>query len=195
MLNRTWVVVATVSILTTLSSQTASAAQKTEEQSQPLKVSIVIASDTLTRQKPAYVTITVENTSGQELDINSICSFKLLSTRVEAIRRNYSVFRDSYWSPLNLSTGTPLKLEIINPALLKKGVVEGRVPKEKLHFGSKQTKTYNLDLTKMLWNASMGSDWPCWNLFEVVPKGVYSLAFEIGSTPSATSNAVTVTIA
>lgn len=185
--------IAGVFILTTLSFQPASLAQKTADQSK-FKVSIVIESDKLSRQKPARVTITIENLSDQELDIKSICAFELLSTRTEAVARKHTVFGDSYWSPVNVSTGTPKQLNIIDPALQKKGVIVGRVPDETLHFGRNEVKTLTLDPTKTLWNASMGNDWPRWNLFEVVPKGRYSLEFSIDSAGSVKSNAVTVII-
>lgn len=184
---------AVVSILTTLSFQSAALAQKTAEPSQ-LKVSVAIESDKLSPQKPARITITIKNLLDQELDIKLTCAFELLSTRTEAVARKHQVFGDSYWSPVNVSTGTPKNLNVIEPELLKKGVVVGRVPDETLHFGRKEAKTFTLDPTKTLWNASIGNDWPRWNLFEVVPKGTYSLNFRIDSAGSLKSNAVTVTI-
>src|SRR5215510_716254 len=118
--------IAVVSILTTLSFQQTSLGQKTADQSQ-LKVSVAIESDKLSRQRPVRVTITIENLSDQQLEIKSICAFELLSTRTEAVARKHEVFGDSYWSPVNLSTGTPKNLTITDPKLQKKGVIVGRV--------------------------------------------------------------------
>ena len=172
----------------------ASSAQKTSDPSQLVKTSLALDAGTLSRQKPAAATVTIENISGREIDLKSICSFELLSMGKEAIGRNHSVFGDSYWSPVNVSTGEPLQLNIIDPKLLKKGVVVGRVPEAVLHFAKDEIKTYNLNLTRLLWNASMGNDWPRWNLFDVVPKGRYSLFFEIESGSHVKSNEVKVSV-
>ncbi len=169
-----------------------SPAQKTAGPSQLVKPSLTIDSDTLSRQKPIIVTVTIENISGRKIDLKSICSFELLSLSKEAAARNRSVFGDSYWSPVNISTGTPLQLNIIEPEMLKKGVVVGQVPEAILHFAKDETKTFHVDLTKVLWNAHTGNDWPRWNLFEVVPKGSYSLRFEIESGGHVKSNEVNV---
>ena len=123
------------------------------------------------------VTVTIENISGQEIDLKSLCSFELLSMSKEAVTRAHRVFGDSYWGPVNMSDGTPLRLEIIDPKKQEKGIVEGRVPKASLHFTKNELKTFKVDLTKLHWNASMGSDWPSWSLFEVVEKGPYALVF------------------
>jgi hypothetical protein len=173
---------------------TASSAQKAADPSQLIKLSVVLDGDTLSRQRLAVATVTVENISGRDIDLKSICSFELLSMRKEAVARNHSVFGDSYWSPVNVSTGEPLQLNIIDPKLLKKGVVVGRVPEAVLRFAKDEIKTYNLNLTKLLWNASMGNDWPRWNLFDVVPKGTYSLFFEIESGGHVKSNEVKVSV-
>ena len=170
-----FILIGIASVLAVVSLHTVSLAQKQAPDSR-LKVSIAIASAQLTRHKPAPVTITIENLSDQEFDFKSMGSFELLSTRSDAIARNHTRFGDSYWSPVNIATGTPNN------------------PDETLHFGGKEVKTFTLDPTKTLWNASMGSDWPRWNLFEKVPKGAYSLEFTIDSAASVKSNALTVTI-
>jgi hypothetical protein len=186
--------VAALLLLVMLSFHKASTAQQFDNTSK-LKVSLTIDSDKLSRQKPARVTITIENLSDQELDIKSVGSFELLSKRAEAVARKHSVFGDSYWSPVNVSTGAPKQLDIIDPELQKKGVVVGRVPEETLRFGATEVKTFTLDPTKTLWNASMGNDWPRWNLFEVVSKGEYFLEFRISSSGgSLKSNAVPIAI-
>jgi len=185
--------IAVASILTILFFQSTSFAQ---QQAAPpeLKITITIESEKLSRRNPAPVTITIENLSSQILDIKSIGSFRLLSTRKEAIARKHFVFGDSFWSPVNIVAGTPKKLEVVDPELEKKGVIVGRVTDETLHFESKEVKTFLIDPTKTLWNAENGNDWPRSNLFDVVKKGVYSLEFSIDSSARVKSNAVTVTI-
>jgi hypothetical protein len=169
-------------------------AQNAVDRSRPIKITLVLDTDTLSRQKSAFATVTLENISGSEIDLKSICSFELLSTNREAVARNYSVFGDSYWSPVDLLTAQPLKLNIIDRNALKKGVVVGRVPEGVLHFTKDEIKTFKLDLTKLLWNASMGNDWPRWSLFESVPKGAYSLLFEVASSVDMKSNVVKVAV-
>jgi hypothetical protein len=149
--------------------------------SQLIKTSVAIDTDTLTPKKPYIVTVTIENISGREIDLKSICSFELLSLDKEAVARVHSVAGDSYWSPVNITTATPLRLDIIEPEMLKKGVVVGRVPDDVLHFALGEARTFKADLVRLFWNASMRNDWPRWNLFEVVPKGAYALRFSIES--------------
>ena len=62
---------AVVFILTTLLFQPVSFAQE-QAQPAPLKISVAIESDQLSRPNPALVTITIENLSSQVLDIKSI---------------------------------------------------------------------------------------------------------------------------
>jgi len=194
MLNKKQYRIAAVCGLLALVFQGSSFAQKSADPSQLIKASVTVDSDTLARQKPGVVTITIANIAGREIHIKSICSFELLSLGKEAVSRNHSVFGDSYWSPINIATGTPLSLNVIDPKMLKKGVVVGRVPEAVLHFAKDETKTFKSDLTKLLWNASMGSDWPRWNLFEVVPKGSYTLLFAIQSGGHVKSNKVKVSV-
>ena len=172
----------------------ASSAQKAADPSQLIKLSLVLEGDTLSRQKPAVATVTVENISGRDIDLKSICSLELLSMRKEAVARGHSVFGDSYWSPVNPLTAEPLTLNIMDPALLKKGVVVGRVPEIVLHFTKGEVRRYSLNPTKLLWNARMGNDWPRWKLFDVVPKGTYSLFFEVESGGHLKSNEVKVSV-
>jgi len=186
--------IAVVCGLLALVFQGSSFAQKGAAPSQLVKASMTVDYDTLAQQKPSVVTVTIANIAGREIDIKSICSFELLSLRKEAVARDHSVFGDTYWSPVDITTGTPLSLNVIDPKMLKKGVVVGRVPEEVLHFAKDETKTYKTDLTKLFWNASMGNDWPRWNLFEVVPKGSYTLLFAIQSAGHAKSNEVKVSV-
>ncbi len=73
-------------------------------------------------------------------------------------------------------------------------MVVGRVPKAAIHFAQDETKTFKVDLTKIFWNAGMGSDWPRWDLFEAVPKGSYTLLLEIQSDGRVKSNEVKVSV-
>ena len=57
--------------------QVAAAQTQSAAAPQKIKTSITIDSTTLSRGKPAIVAITLENTSGQELEISSISSFDL----------------------------------------------------------------------------------------------------------------------
>jgi hypothetical protein len=168
------------------------AAQEKTDPSILIKTSISIDTDKLARQKPAIVSITIENVSGRDIDLTS-SSFELLRIADEAVARNFSVNGDSYWSPFDISTGTPLKL-IVDPKMLKKGVVEGRLPQPVLHLGKDEAKTFRIELSKLLWNGSILSDWPHENLFDVVPTGRYWLVFEISSNGDHKSNRVEVTV-
>lgn len=154
-------------------------AQKRAEPIPLIKASITIDSDTLARTKAGIVTITLENRSGQEIDLKSTCSFQLNRVTKEAVARKHSVVGDSYWGPVNISDGTPLALKIIDPEMQKKGIVVGQVPKPPLHFAKDEIKTFKVDLTKLYWNATMSSIWPKQPLFEVVPTGSYSLQFRM----------------
>src|SRR6185295_3446079 len=126
--------IAVVSILTTLLFQPASFGQ---QKAAELKITIAVGSEQWSRSTPAPVTITIENLSSEALEIKTINSFRLLSTRKVAVARKHEVFGDSFWSPVTLSSGTPTDLKITDQALLKKGVVVGRVPEETLHFEGK----------------------------------------------------------
>ena len=141
-----------------------------------IKASITIDSTTLSRGKPAIVTITLENTSGQELEISSISSFDLRNLSKESVSRKMVIVGDRYWSPVNIFDGTPTQLNIIDPEKLKQGIVVGRVPEVTLKFAKDETKTFKVDLTKTLWNDSMYSVWPEEDLFKIVPKGSYALS-------------------
>ncbi len=171
----------------------AAAAQEKADPPAVLKSSLSVDSSTLAQKNPNIATIRVENVSGRETEIKSICEFELLSTADEAVARKFSVFGDSYWAPVDVSSGTSLKLDV-EPEMLKKGVIEGRVPEASLHFDKDEIKTFKMDLTSLSWNASMGNDWPRSSLFEVVPKGRYWLVFTIGSSVECTSNKVEVTV-
>ena len=185
-----WCCAVAASGLLALSLSIQTSAQKSADTSSTLKAVLTIESDTLTRKQPANVTLKLENVSGGETVIESSAAFELRLTTQEAIARKFSVFGDSYWSPADLLTATPLKLDA-DPKMLKKGVVQGTVPEAILHFSANETKAFSLDLTKLNWNASLGNDWPRWNLFEAVPKGSYSLMFRMNELKS---NEVKVTV-
>jgi hypothetical protein len=163
------------------------AAQKTAEPSRFFKATVAIDSYALVRQKSAIVTLTIENISGRETKIKSICSFALSGTTDEAIARDFSAAGDSYWSQVYLPNGPPLQLD-------SKPAIQGFLPEVVLHFNKDEIMTFEVDLTKLLWNDSIRGDWPRWNLFEVVPKGRYALKFRIHSGGLLESNEVKVTV-
>ena len=80
------------------------------------------------------------------------------------------MWSDSYWSPLDISTGEPLKL-VAEPKMLKKGVIVGRVTKGVLHLSKGEVKTFRVGLGKLLWNNSGLNDWPHQRLFDIVERG------------------------
>lgn len=165
------------------------------ERTPPIKTSITIDSTTLSKDKPVNVTITVENISGQEFDLNSSCSFDLKNLSKESLTRKYEVIGDRYWGPVNISTGTRKELTIIDPEKQKQGITVGRVPQESIHFAKDETKTFKVDLAQLLWNPVMSSIFPNETLFKVVRKGEYALSLSCGNrTVNVDSNAIDVSV-
>ena len=148
---------------------------------QPLKCSIRIESEKIVRGQPIPVEMTIENVSGSEVNLDAVYSFHLLKLAKDSIARNFQALGDSYWSPLNISTGEPLKLQIEDPDMLKKGIVVGSVPRDKFSLGIGEVRTYKIELSKLRWNASILSGWPEEELFDVVPKGRYWLELTVRS--------------
>jgi hypothetical protein len=159
----------------------------------PIKTQISIESDKLTPQKPALVTISIENLSEEKIELRALASFELLKNSEESIARNFTVRGDSYWSPFDLVTGRSKQL-VTNPEMLKKGIVEGGVVPATMQLEGKGTKTMNVNLTELFWNASMSSTWPYENLFKAIPKGRYWLAFELENKGHIRSNQIDVTV-
>ena len=158
-----------------------------------LTCSIRVSPEKLMRGRPTSVEITVENVSGSGLDLEAIYSFELLRSADESIARNFSARGDSYWSPFDISSGSPLKLKVIEPEMLKQGVVVGRVPKDRLRLSAGEIRGYRVELTKLFWNASVISGWPEKNLFDAVPRGRYWLLLRVRGDKAADSNKVEVT--
>src|SRR5688572_14686653 len=146
-----------------------------------IKTSITIDSNTLAADQAATVTVTIQNLSGAELEGSSICSFHLRNLSKEAVARKHEVVGDRYWGPVDVSTGKPAELTIIDPAKEKQGIVVGRAPKLSLRFAKDETKTFKIDLTNLVWNDVMSSLWPHETLFKVVPKGTYALSFQMSN--------------
>lgn len=159
----------------------------------PIKTQISIESDKLTPQKPALVTIAIQNLSEEKIELRALASFELLRNSEEAIARDFAVRGDSYWSPFDLITGKP-KLLVTNPEMLKKGIVEGRVIPATMELEGKGTKTMKVNLTELFWNASISSTWPYEDLFKAVPKGPYWLVFELENKGHIKSNRVDIVI-
>jgi hypothetical protein len=165
--------------------------QETTGPSKLIKSVISIDSDSLERNRPAIVSISLENLSRCDVDLEVICSFELRAEPDEAT--NSQAQGGSYWSPLDISTGTPL--ELVDPRTQKKATTLGRVPRTLLHFRKDEVKTFKVELTKLLWDASVSSRWPYKNLFDEVPKRRYSLVFRVDSNGNLESNAVAIRIA
>ena len=157
------------------------AQQKPAEAPPPIKTSITIDSTTLSKDKPVNVTITVENLSGREFDLTSSCSFDLKNLSKESLTRKHEVVGDRYYGPVNISTGTPKELTIIDPVKQKQGITVGRVPHESIHFAKDETKTFKVDLAQLLWNPIMSTIWPNETFFKVVRKGAYALSLRCGN--------------
>jgi hypothetical protein len=175
--------------------QSSALAQQSADRPPLVKTSITIDSEKLVAGKPAVVTVTIENISDREIEVDSPGSFDLKSLSEEALSRKHgAVIGDGYWSPVNISTGTPLGLKIIDPKKLKKGVVVGQVPRAPLKFAKSETKTFKVDLAKVFWNDSILSGWPADPLFEVVPKGSYALTFDLRDARGVKSNEIKVSL-
>lgn len=185
-------ILAVISGLVLMTFQGLVMAQENTNPPQSIRASIAIDSATLERHKPAIVTITIENISDREIDLNLTSSFKLLNMSKEARARKSAVVGDTYWSPVNIVTGTPLGLRIVEPEKLEKGVVVGSVPRDSLRFEKNEIRMFKVDLTKVFWNDGILGGWPSESLFEVVPKGSYSLHLEMRGDSRVTSNELNV---
>ena len=173
----------------------APAQQKPPDAPPPIKTSITIDSTTLSKDKPVNVTISVENISGQDFDLTSSCSFDLKNLSKESLTRKHEVVGDRYYGPVNLSTGKPKELTIIDREKQKQGITVGRVPTESIHFAKDETKTFKVDLAQLLWNDIMSSMWPNETFFKVVRKGAYALSLRCGNRGVyADSNAIDVSV-
>jgi hypothetical protein len=161
---------------------------------QSLKCSIKVENNKIVKGQPTPVDITIENVSGSELTLDAFYSFELLKIADDAIARKFFRYGDSFWSPFDPASGKPIKLQILDPELEKKGVVVGRAPKDKLRLSVGEVRTWRADLTNLSWNASVSSTWPHEVLFYVVPKGPYWLEFRMRSGKEVKSNRVEVTV-
>ena len=150
---------------------------------QLLKCKITIDSQSVNPKHPATVSVTVENMSGREFDLKAVYIFELLNVSAQAKARDYSGLGDSYWSPLDISSGESLRLP-----------VKGPVPKMPLHLKRDEAKSFRFDLAKLLWNATTRSIWPRENLFNVLPKGSYWLIFKVSGNRETTSNKIEVVV-
>src|SRR3954454_3345075 len=126
-----------------------------------LSATLTIESNKLAQEKPVSVSVSIMNVSGREIDIGVVCFFKLLKADALAAARNFAVFGDSYWSPVDILTGKPLQLSI-DPKTAKKGISVGSVPRTPLHLGVGEAKVFHIGLAQTFWNDSTGNDWPRW---------------------------------
>lgn len=142
-----------------------------------IQSSIVVEKETWQRDKPTFVTVKVTNISDHAVNLLGIYSFEL-TTVGDAYAMRRGVTATAYWSPVNISSGTPLELKT-ESEWLKKGIVVGKVPRGAIHLEPKETKAIKFELSQLHWNKSISSTWPYEPLFEVVPKGSYDLSFDI----------------
>jgi hypothetical protein len=131
----------------------------------------------------APVKVRLENPSDVAVELSVLYGFRMNKATEEAARRDYEVLGDSYWSPVDLATGGPLKLVAVEPKLSRKGVTVGRPPRGRVGLGPKESKEFALDLTRLHWKASALSSWPDRNLFDAVPAGDYMLFFQFNVCP------------
>jgi hypothetical protein len=125
-----------------------------------IRCSIEIETETWSQGKPIFVVVQVKNISDKAVSVLGTYSFELTTVSDD-------VPPMAYWSPVNILSGTPLKLRA------------GKVPEGAIHLEPGETKAMKFELTKLLWNKSISSVWPDQRLFEVVPKGNYDLIFGV----------------
>ena len=116
--------------------------------------------------------------SGQDINLEAFGALKLLRIADESIARDFTVRGDSYWSPLDLSRGTTMEL-VVNPRMLKKGIIVGKVPNNTLQMKKDEVKILRFEMANLFWNDTIWGDWPHKTIFEIVPKGHYWLVFEL----------------
>ena len=163
----------------------AGAAQRRREVVPETRVTCSLSAETtpLASGAGAPVKVRLENPSGEAVELSAVYGFRMNRATEEAARRDYEVLGDSYWSPVDLATGGPLKLVVVEPKLSKKGVTVGRPPRAGVSLGPKESKEFALDLTRLHWKASALSSWPDRNLFDAVPAGEYMLFFQLNVCP------------
>lgn len=168
-------------------------ANRSTSQLPPIKTQITIESDKITLKNAALVTISIQNLSEEKIELQAIANFELLKNTEEAVARDFSVRGDSYWGPFDLNSGKPRQL-VVNPKMLKKGIVEGRVVQSTMQIEGKGTKIVRVNLTELFWIASISSTWPYEKLFDVVPKGHYWLVLKLHNKGQLESNRVDITV-
>jgi len=129
--------------------------------SDSIQCSIETETESWSTGKPTIVVVQLKNISDTDLDLVGIYSFQLKG------------IPGPYWSPVNILSGKPLELEYEGNG------TGGRVPEGLIHLQAGETKAMRFDLSNLLWNQSVSSRWPFQKLFEVVPKGIYHLIFDI----------------
>ncbi len=142
-----------------------------------IKCSIVVESNSLSRRKPSYVLIQIENISDNDIDFRARYSFYLKSK--VATSPDYSRRGDSYWSPAGI-VNKEGQFVIVPHAL--KAIKPGesyQLPNDLVLLRKGETKLIKVDLTQFPWNDRILSGWPTGNSFAHIPKGSYFLEFEI----------------
>src|SRR5262245_52660740 len=124
----------------------------------PVECSIETETGTWSRGNAFSVSVRIKNTADRPVDIVGHYNFTL--TRVDGPPV-------AYWSPVSIPDGAPAELKA------------GKVPENAVHLELHETKTIELDMTKLFWDRNFSSVWPRKTLFEVVPKGNYDLTFGV----------------
>lgn len=144
-----------------------------------IKCSIVVEGSSLSRQKPSYVLIQIENISDNDIDFRARYTFYLKSK--VASSPDYSRLGDSYWSPAGIvneegqSVVVPHALKAVKPG------ESSQLPNDLVRLRKGETKLIKVDLTQFPWSDRILSGWPAGNRFDHIPKGSYLLEFAISA--------------
>ena len=144
-----------------------------------VKCSIVVEGSSLSRLKPSYVLIQIENISDNDIDFRARYTFYLKSK--PASSPDYSRLGDSYWSPAGI-VNEEGQLVVVPHALktTKRGESSSyQLPNDLVRLRKGETKLIKVDLTQFPWSDRILSGWPAGNSFAHIPKGNYLLEFEI----------------
>jgi hypothetical protein len=139
-----------------------------------LRLTLSIENTTWTKYEPVLVKITIENLSGNKVELPSSISFNL-DNRTFASER-VTMDNGVFWSPVSLTktygkdvAGCQSDL-VENRVEVLKGtnIVSISPPKDSLMLTTGEKKEFSFDLTKTCWNHSISSVYPNSNLFSLV---------------------------
>jgi len=122
-----------------------------------IRCSVAINDYEWTRIKSAKVHVKIENFAKESESFMVIPSFILEESRSET-------GKEAYWGPINLRDGSVRKKESKPDTLtLKEG----------------ESRTLDIDVSKLNWERSISALWPFQSLFSIVPPGQYKFYFEL----------------